>query len=379
MTEEYKYTDSQGKYRLLGLRMRGGFWRRSERPNLYFPIYVNPENGEVSLYKTDIYCEEAIPVQPSTMEDGTWRWSKDKVDASSQLLIGKKVKRGESLVWDIFQKDYFDRNGERRTKAKSIWEEAEINYQNGTVEIKNLLGSGVFDYSKPVFLLERVMEMVNIAEGDIILDFFSGSATTAHAVMQLNAEDGGNRKFIMVQLPEETDKKSEAYKAGYKNICEIGKERIRRAGKKIKEESPLTTQNLDTGFRVLKLDSSNMKDVYYTPADYEISMFDTLADNIKEDRTPEDLLFQVMLDLGVLLSSKIEETTIAGKKVFNVADGFLMACFDENVSDETITAVAKQKPYYFVMRDSSLASDSVATNFDQIFATYSPDTVRKVL
>lgn len=237
----------------------------------------------------------------------------------------------------------------------------------------------MFDYSKPVFLLERVMEMVNIAEGDIILDFFSGSATTAHAVMQLNAEDGGNRKFIMVQLPEETDKKSEAYKAGYKNICEIGKERIRRAGKKIKEESPLTTQNLDTGFRVLKLDSSNMKDVYYTPADYEISMFDTLADNIKEDRTPEDLLFQVMLDLGVLLSSKIEETTIAGKKVFNVADGFLMACFDENVSDETITAVAKQKPYYFVMRDSSLASDSVATNFDQIFATYSPNTVRKVL
>ena len=379
MAEEYKYTDSQGKYRLLGLRMRGGFWRRSERPNLYFPIYVNPENGEVSLYKTDIYCEEAIPVQPSTMEDGTWRWSKDKVDASSQLLIGKKVKRGESLVWDIFQKDYFDRNGERRTKAKSIWEEAEINYQNGTVEIKNLLGSGVFDYSKPVFLLERAMEMVNIAEGDIILDFFSGSATTAHAVMQLNAEDGGNRKFIMVQLPEETDKKSEAYKAGYKNICEIGKERIRRAGRKIKEESPLTTQNLDIGFRVLKLDSSNMKDVYYTPADYEISMFDTLADNIKEDRTPEDLLFQVMLDLGVLLSSKIEETTIAGKKVFNVADGFLMACFDENVSDETITAVAKQKPYYFVMRDSSLASDSVATNFDQIFATYSPDTVRKVL
>ena len=222
------------------------------------------------------------------------------------------------------------------------------------------------------------------------MDFFAGSSTTAHAVMQLNAEDGGNRKFIMVQLPEETDSKSEAYKAGYKNICEIGKERIRRAGKaivtnkrsvaggSIKYEN-MPTCGLDIGFRVLKLDSSNMKDVYYTPADYEISMFDTLADNIKEDRTPEDLLFQVMLDLGVLLSSKIEETTIAGKKVFNVADGFLMACFDENVSDETITAVAKQKPYYFVMRDSSLASDSVATNFDQIFATYSPDTVRKVL
>ena len=183
----------------------------------------------------------------------------------------------------------------------------------------------------------------------------------------------------MVQLPEETDEKSEAYKAGYKNICEIGKERIRRAGAKIKEENGMMAQNLDTGFRVLKLDSSNMKDVYYTPDEYEINMFDMLSDNIKEDRTPEDLLFQVMLDLGVLLSSKIEETTIAGKRVFNVADGFLIACFDELVTEETITAIAKQKPYYFVMRDSSMASDSVATNFEQIFATYSPDTVRKVL
>lgn len=206
-----------------------------------------------------------------------------------------------------------------------------------------------------------------------------GSSTTAHAVMQLNAEDGGNRKFIMVQLPEETDEKSEAYKTGYKNICEIGKKRIRRAGKKIKEENPLTTQNLDTGFRVLKCDSSNMKDVYYNPSEYEPSLFESLTDNIKEDRTPEDLLFQIMLDLGVLLSSKIEERVIDGKKVFNVAEGFLIACFDKNVTDETITAIAKQKPYYFVMRDNGFENDSVATNFEQIFAAYSPDTVRKVL
>ena len=197
--------------------------------------------------------------------------------------------------------------------------------------------------------------------------------------MQLNAEDGGNRKFIMVQLPEETDEKSEAYKAGYKNICEIGKERIRRAGAKIKEENPLGTQGLDVGFRVLKCDTTNMKDVYYNPDAYEANLFESLTDNIKEDRTPEDLLFQVMLDLGVLLSSSIEETEIAGKKVFNVADGFLIACFDANVTEETITAIAKQQPYYFVMRDSSMASDSVAVNFEQIFATYSPDTVRKVL
>lgn len=236
-----------------------------------------------------------------------------------------------------------------------------------------------FDNPKSKQLMMELIRLSEFTATDIILDFFSGSATTAHAVMQLNADDSGHRKFIMVQLPEETDEKSEAYKAGYKNICEIGKERIRRAGKKIKEESPMTTADLDTGFRVLKLDSSNMKDVYYNPMETTQTSLDDLADNIKEDRTPEDLLFQVMLDLGVLLSSKIEESEIAGKKVFNVADGFLIACFDANVTDEVITEIAKKKPYYFVMRDSSMASDSVATNFEQIFATYSPDTVRKVL
>ena len=195
--------------------------------------------------------------------------------------------------------------------------------------------------------------------------------------MKLNAEDNGKRKFIMVQLPEKTDEKSEAYKAGYKNICEIGKERIRRAARKIAEENP--EAKFDGGFRVLKCDSSNMKDVYYQSSEYEPSLFSRLEDNIKEDRTPEDLLFQVMLDLGVLLSSKIEETTIAGKKVFNVEDNYLIACFDDDVTDEVITEIAKQQPYFFVMRDSSMASDSVATNFEQIFATYSPSTERRVL
>ena len=252
----------------------------------------------------------------------------------------------------------------------------------GSKELESLLGRKIFDFPKPQSLVKRIISLIlngDDGKNNFILDFFSGSATTAHAVMQLNAEDGGHRKFIMVQLPEVTDKKSEAYKAGYKNICEIGKERIRRAGKKIKEDNPLTAQNLDIGFRVLKCDTTNMKDVYYNPADYKFSMFSAFEDNIKEDRTPEDLLFQVMLDLGVLLSSKIEETTIAGKKVFNVEDNYLIACFDSNVTDETIKAIAMQKPYYFVMRDSSMANDSVATNFDQIFATYSPDTVRKVL
>ena len=249
--------------------------------------------------------------------------------------------------------------------------------QRASLEVEKLFNKRYFDFPKPVSLIQTLITLG--AEGDdIVLDFFSGSATTAHAIMQLNAEDGGNRKFIMVQLPEETGEKTEAYKAGYKNICEIGKERIRRAGTQIKEECPMTTADLDTGFRVLKLDSSNMKDVYYNPADYERTLFDELTDNIKEDRTPEDLLFQVMLDLGVPLSSKIAESNIGGKKVFNVAD-YLYACFDENVTEDVITEIAKKNPYYFVMRDSSMANDSVATNFEQIFATYSPDTVRKVL
>ena len=264
----------------------------------------------------------------------------------------------------------------------TIWKYTEVGHnQEGRQEVKQLFdGKGYFDGPKPLRLLNRIITIANTHNDSIILDFFSGSATTAHAVMQLNAEDGGKRKFIMVQLPEATDEKSEAYKAGYKNICEIGKERIRRAGKKIKEESPLTTQDLDTGFRVLKLDSSNMEDVYYIPEDFdERSLFN---DNIKPDRLEndgEDLLFQVMIELGIELSAKIEKEQIAGKTVWNVSDGYLLACFDENVNESTITAIAKQQPYYFVMRDASLATDNVADNFEQIFEHYSKDTIRRIL
>ena len=262
----------------------------------------------------------------------------------------------------------------------NVSKEGGVNYDNG---------------KKPIRLIKQLIDFCT-EDNDIILDFFGGSGTTAHAALELAASESSNRKFIIVQIDEDLDKSLETASAEAKKsikqsikfldeigrphkLSEIGKERIRRAGTKIKEESPMTTVDLDTGFRVLKLDSTNMKDVYYNPADYELNLFDTLADNIKEDRTPEDLLFQVMLDLGVLLSSKIEESTIGGKKVFNVADGFLYACFDENVTEDVITEIAKQNPYYFVMRDSSMANDSVATNFEQIFATYSPDTVRKVL
>ena len=235
-------------------------------------------------------------------------------------------------------------------------------------------------YPKPTTLIKYLMSMIDLEE-EIVLDFFSGSATTAHAVMELNAEDGGNRKFIMVQLPEETDQKSEAYKSGYKYITDIGKERIRRAGKKILENNKDKEgiEKLDIGFRVLKLDSSNMKDIYYTPQDTQQSVLEDLTDNIKEDRSELDLLFQVMLDLGVELSSTITEIDISGKKVFSVSDKYLLATFDKDIDEKTITEIAKRKPVFFVMRDASLTSDSVATNFEQIFNTYSPDTTRKVI
>ena len=319
--------------------------------------------------------------KPTKVPDRGWRWN--ETTFSSQLDYANVKKRfdGSYVCGNIwFASD-------ENTQPSSIKYLKDVSRMllrsiislksDGGIEVEKIFdGKSFFSYPKPVSLLRLLLNSIEEKE-DYILDFFSGSATTAHAVMKLNAEDNGKRKFIMVQLPEKTDEKSEAYKAGYQNICEIGKERIRRAARKIAEENP--EAKFDGGFRVLKCDSSNMKDVYYQSSEYEPSLFSSLEDNIKEDRTPEDLLFQVMLDLGVLLSSKIEETTIAGKKVFNVEDNYLIACFDDNVTDEVITEIAKQQPYYFVMRDSSMASDSVATNFEQIFATYSPSTERRVL
>ena len=257
----------------------------------------------------------------------------------------------------------------------NLWPYAEVGHTDEAMkELKNLFdGSVPFDTPKPTRLVERVLTIATDKDS-YILDFFSGSATTAHAVMKKNMEDGGNRKYILVQLPEKGNSPQ------YETLCEIGKERIRRAGRKIKEDAGLTAlADLDIGFRCLRLDSSNMENVYYTPEEVSQQDLFSLVDNVKPDRTPEDLLFQVMLDLGVLLSSPIEVKEIAGKKVFNVAEGFLLACFDHDVTEETVKAIAQMKPYYAVFRDSSMANDSVATNFDQIFETYSPETVRKVL
>ena len=322
----------------------------------YFSI-VNPNTGEVHYPPKGRY----------------WVFNENEVKKrikDGRIIFGK-TGNGKPV-----QKVFIANRKFSKIKADSWWDNKGMN-EDATKELSELFGEAkLFTHPKPSKLLYNICKICT-EDNDYILDFFSGSSTTAHAVMKLNAEDDGKRKYILVQLPEKTDEKSEAHKAGYANICEIGKERIRRAAQKIAEEN--LEAKFDGGFRVLKCDSSNMKDVYYNPSETQQSLFDTYADNIKEDRTPEDLLFQVMLDLGVLLSSKIEETTIAGKQVFNVADGFLIACFDNDVTEDTVKAVAEKKPYYAVFRDSSMANDSVATNFDQIFASISPDTVRKVL
>lgn len=343
-----------------------GFWNNADRPTMRYDIYgFTPSEGQWKWKKEVAY--EAMKNYEEYCKDYAGKMSLEdywKMTGKSKRFIRRKdggTGKNMGVEHWVAPADGILRN--------SNWSDLLVSKPSGLP----------FDSPKNPDVLIELINLFGVEDDDFILDFFSGSASTAHATMQLNAEKSGKRHFIMVQIPEETDEKSEAYKVGYKNICEIGKERIRRAGQKIKEDSPLTTQNLDIGFRVLKCDTSNMKDVFYSPADFDMNLLDMMADNIKEDRTPEDLLFQVMLDLGVTLSSKIEETTIAGKKVFDVADGFLVACFDKDVSDETIKAIAQKQPYYFVMRDSSLANDSVATNFEQIFATYSPDTVRKVL
>ena len=395
----YKEKDEIGQFEWVNFRKHGGY--KEDAPTMYYPIYIKKDYSgfRIPKMKWDEKSKEYIILEEA-----------DKTEIVSYPI--DENGRHRRWKWSLVRKD---RGGNPAVYIKSrmkdegmlpltVWDDTKYSStEYGTNYLVELMGNRYFDYPKSIYSVIDCLKVANSHTNSIIIDFFSGSATTAHAVMQLNAEDGGNRKFIMVQIPEETNEKSEAYKAGYKNICEIGKERIRRAGQKIKEEYQTANgfeqleidsahymdevteagkeniKNLDIGFRVLKCDSSNMKDVYYNPSDYTPDLFSLLTDNIKEDRTPEDLLFQVMLDLGVLLSSKIEETTIAGKKVFNVADRFLIACFDDNITDETITAIAKMEPYYFVMRDSSMASDSVATNFEQIFATYSPSTVRKVL
>ena len=385
--EGFKFSDEfvneRGKYKL---NQTLDYDSLQYSPSLDYPITIENE----TFYPGQSY-EKYIDRQRGNhaRADWAWRWSKDLFDFgySHGFIVVKKYDGYSRIYTKTYQNckivktpSGFAIEYAMRTKAISTLEFVDNEYSNDNSKknMAQIFEESVFDYSKPVSLL-KVLSQYSTRESDIILDFFSGSATTAHAVMQLNAEDGGKRKFIMVQIPEKCDEKSEAFKAGYKNICEIGKERIRRAGKKIREENPLTTQDLDIGFRCLRLDTSNMKDVYYRPDELGQAELDGLIDNMKEDRTPEDLLFQVMLELGAELSSKIEDKTLGGKKVLCVEDNYLLACFDRDVTDETAAAMANTKPQYAVLRDNSMKSDSVAVNFEQIFRTYSPDTKLRVL
>ena len=405
----YPYADERGQYYIVPMQDNGPNGTREARPNLWYPIY-KLDDGSLTYEKNDKVVETYIPA-PHHNKEGCWMWSKPKFDKDSKDLVIHNNK--------VCIKHYYsEEEDQNKYQRERMWLD-EFQNAKGTLAVNDLFEEkGLFSNPKPLELLEYCLKLGS-NENSLILDFFSGSATTAHAIMKLNAEDGGNRKFIMVQLPELCDEKSEAYKAGYKNICEIGKERIRRAGNKIKEEidnssrifgknvqKPLepTEENKkamrmaldsignntsfekmadkevpDIGFRVLKLDSSNMKDVYYRPSDLSQASLLDFASNIKEDRTAEDLLFQVMLDMGVMLSSEIKTIDIKGKKVFNVNDGNLVCCFDKDLTDEVVTEIAKMKPLYSVFRDSSMSTDSVAVNFDQIFETYSPTTTRKVL
>ncbi len=390
-----KFDEKGNAYQLRDLRKRGRPDKREDRPNMYFPIYYNESTKECSLEKHEGWVE-IVPLRGDD-SDGRWRWGRERVQANLSILephysyiakrwgIQHRVYLNPALnpAIGFDEEDDAESIEERSSKSKSFWMGGELSSDVGRRQLKNLFGTALFDYPKSVDFILNSLYMGTDSDA-IIVDFFSGSATTAHAIMQLNAEDGGHRKFIMVQLPEVTEDNSEARKAGYKTICDIGEERIRRAGQKILSERHVTLApplhpHPDIGFRVFRVDSSNMKEVYYRPQDYKHGQTELFADNIKEDRTSEDLLFQVMLDLGVLLSSKIEETTIDGKKVFSVADDYLIACFDKDVTDETVKAIAQKKPFYAVFRDAGIASDSVMTNFEQIFETYSPKTQRKVL
>ena len=366
------------KYAIKGLCQPGLGIRPNQRYWIECPdgSFVIPRGVTLPLQVKE--GEKVLP----TDEDTCWKWIYDRYKKEKEKgnIIFKRSttatalidENGKTAKWNVFNKIWLsDRINQGRVPVDIItkWE--------NRVSSKELKELGIpFDFAKPTDLIKYLISLISYSSDDIILDFFSGSATTAHAVMKLNSEDEGKRKFIMVQIPEVTDDKSEAYKSGFRNICEIGKERIRRAGQKIKEEAGLTAQNLDTGFRVLKLDSSNMKEVYYKPEEYSQMGFNLegFMDNIKPDRSDEDLLFQVMLDLGIPLSAKIEQDG----KIFNINENYLIACFDR-VDTSMITEIAQKQPYYAVFRDSSFVNDSALVNVEQIFNTYSPSTIRRVL
>ncbi len=367
IVKRYNKTDENGrKYREIDLRKTGEKDYREDRPNMFYYFYYNQNTGDFYPSREDKIEDGYIQIRPLRDDgsEGRWRWGLDTTLAQLDQLLPKFMPSRK--IWGIMQKDYLE--GRSLVKPTSAWTFKDVNSERGTEEFINLdFDKRIFPKPKPVGTIKRCIMLSLKEEDGIIIDFFSGSSTTAQAVMQLNAEDGGHRKFIMIQWPEESSSDSEAYKAGYSNICEIGKERIRRAGKKIKSASPLTTQNLDTGFRVFKCDETNYKDVAFTPKDYSQESLELFTDNIKEDRTDLDLLFDCMLRWGVQLSMPLSTTKVDGCTIHNVDDGNLVACFDGKVTEKVIDAIAAMSPVRVVFRDSSFTEASTKMNLYELF------------
>ena len=370
MVEEYNRSDDKGPYRLLGLRNRNQAFNPTTRPNLYYPLFVDPDSGAVSIAESEKYSVEVWPDAPNGVKT-CWTWGKEKANAEAQLLLAEPY--GDE--WRIHRKDYLNSNDGETAKSlvKSLWIDKEFTNDYGRKAVKDLFGSAVMDFPKSPDLIARLIRIATTKDS-IVLDFFAGSATTAHAVMAVNAEDGGARKFIMVQLPEEVDPSTNAYKAGYRNIAQLAKERIRRAGKKILEGECHPDWNRDVGFRVLKVDTSNMKDVFYRPDELQQSDLLDMVDNVQEDRTAQDLLFQVLVDWGVDLTLPARSETVQGKTVFFVDDNALVACFDRGVTEDLVKELAGHEPLRIVFRDNGFVSDSVKINVEQIFRQLSPTT-----
>ena len=364
-------SDEHGAYRLKNfIRLSDGKYAlRENKPTFWYPIYVSEDLSKLSAEEIPGYTA-VYPIIDSGVER-TWKTTKETfIERYNAGDIVARKENGEIKIFEKLREDQV---------IKTHWIDKKYHgFHFGTKLLDELLGVKTFDFPKSLYLMRDILKLT-LGKNDTVLDFFSGSATTAHAIMKLNAEDGGKRKYILVQLPAEIGKDTDAYKAGYKTICDIGEDRIRKASMQIREQNKLINNDLDLGCRMFKLESSNMKDVYYSPKDTTQDLLTQFEDNIKEDRTQEDLLFQVMLDMGVSLSSDIKTIEINGKKVFNVNDGDLVCCFDKNLKDDVVTAIAKLQPLYAVFRDASMSTDSVSVNFDQIFETYSPTTTRKVI
>ncbi len=370
MKSEYSFEMEDGrKYRLLGLRQRGGAWKRSDRPLLYYPIYVNPENGDISLTKDSKFSIEVLPIKPTTSEHGTWRWNKTKVSNNLKYLLGKRVQRENQEVWDVFQKDVLEKdNGEERlTKPKTIWNEKEVNYQNGTTEVKSLFGGkDYFSFPKPTFLIKKIAKIAS-EEDDIILDFFAGSGTTAHAVLELNEEDGGNRKFICVQLPEALEETSGAHNAGYRTIADICKARIQKVVEKLQasraNELPLEAKG-PLGFNSFKIASSNFK-AWRDEVEGEelLEQLEIFRESQKDGSHAENMLYELLLNSGLPLTAKIETVEVGMQHAYIIENGKLLVFFE--TYDEPIREFIREKsPKHVVCLDNVFAGkDEDLSNF----------------